>query len=107
MTSSSMSESLIAAVLRSDHEGIRASISHGADVNFLGADGMSPLHWAVFRGDLDAVQLLLAAGGDPNQPSFEGSFATPFWHASEDFGLLEIASVLRASGGSLKVGIRK
>ena len=59
---------------------------------------MTPLLYAVFRGDVEAVQLLLWAGANPNQPQQKDPSATPLWHATEDFGLDEIAALLQAFG---------
>jgi len=63
---------------------------------------MTPLLYAVFRGDVDEVKRLLEAGADPNRPSNLGS--TPLWHAEGDFGLVEVAAVLRQYGATVKVG---
>jgi len=39
-----------------------ATIEAGADVNAAQGDGTTPLHWAVYRGDVALVDALLAAG---------------------------------------------
>src|SRR5260370_36475597 len=57
------------------------------------ANGMTPLLNAVFVGDTEKVQRLLEMGADPNRPSNIGG--TPLWHAEDDFGLIEIAKLLR------------
>ena len=56
-------------------------------------DGMTPLLYAVFVGDVEKVQRLLEMGADPNRPSSTGE--TPLWYAEDDFGLVEVAKVLR------------
>ena len=38
----------------------------GADVNELDADGRTPLFWAVTRGKVDSIELLLKLNADPN-----------------------------------------
>jgi len=55
--------------------------------------GMTPLLIAVFRGDKERVRELLELGADPNRASDMGG--TPLWHAEDDFGLTEIAALLR------------
>jgi len=62
--------------------------------------GMTPLLWAVFIGDVDEVRSLLARRADPNRPSAGGE--TPLWHAEDDFGLTEIAALLRRYGADRK-----
>jgi ankyrin repeat protein len=62
--------------------------------------GMTPLLYAVFVGDVDPVRDLLERGADPNRPSRSGE--TPLWHAEDDFGLVEIAALLRRYGASVK-----
>jgi len=82
-----------------DLDAIRRELEKSSDeINCLDSDGQSPLHWAVMTGRIDAVKLLLEFGADPNMPSSEGAFATPYWHAKEDFGLLEIVSLLELFG---------
>jgi ankyrin repeat protein len=62
--------------------------------------GMTPLLIAVFRGDADAVRDLLRRGADPNRPTSGGG--TPLWYAEDDFGLIEIAEILRSYGATIK-----
>jgi ankyrin repeat protein len=64
------------------------------------ANGMTPLLNAIFIGDTEKVQRLLEMGADPNRPSSTGE--TPLWHAEEDFGLAEIARLLRQHGATAK-----
>lgn len=58
-------------------------------------NGMTPLLYAVFHGDLNGVRRLLAEGANPNKPQREDANATPLWHAERDFGLEEIGKLLR------------
>jgi len=60
--------------------------------------GMTQLLSAVFMGDPAIVQELLQQGASPNKPQRDDPSATPLWHAEEDFGLFEVAQVLRAHG---------
>ena len=85
------------AVLRSDVAAMEEAIASGDNLNELD-DGMTPLLWAVFRGDIDAVRLLLESGADPNvRPNPSDS---PLWHAEDDFGLKEIAELLKSYGAT-------
>jgi hypothetical protein len=59
--------SLMAAAKDDDTEAIKKLIKKGADVNSrTSANGWAVLHYAVRNGNAEAVQLLLAAGADPN-----------------------------------------
>ena len=93
---------LLAAVLGSDEIALRAAIEAGDDLNEWDNLGMTPLLYAVFRGDIDAVRLPLDGGGDPNRPQQGDPTATPLWHARDDFGLHEIADLLEARGARAK-----
>ena len=44
----------------------RAMLKAGADVNEIGAEGITPLMWAANVGDLVLVRELLSAGADPS-----------------------------------------
>jgi ankyrin repeat protein len=94
---------LFAAVLASDESAVRDAIEAGDDINEWDNLGMTPLLYAVFRGDIDAVRLLLDGGADPNRPQQGDPTATPLWHAKDDFGLHEIASLLEARGARTKL----
>jgi ankyrin repeat protein len=88
---------LTEAVLRSDYVAMVAAIAEGADPNEL-TDSMTPLLWAIMRGDSEAVRLLLESGADPNvRPSPSDS---ALWSAEDDFGLLEIAELLKSYGAT-------
>ena len=88
---------LTEAVLRSDVEAMKQAIASGDNLNEFDG-GLTPLLWAIFRGDLDAVRLLLESGADPNvRPNPSDS---PLWHAEDDFGLTKIAELLKSYGAT-------
>lgn len=89
---------LFGAVLASEPDGIRNAIQAGANLDEWDANGMTPLLYAVYRGDTRAVELLLQAGADPNRGHRGDLAATPLWHAVDDFGLFEVAALLREAG---------
>lgn len=62
--------------------------------------GMTPLLYAIFAGDLETVRSLLDEGADPNKPQRDDTAATPLWHAEEDFGLTDLANLLRTYGAT-------
>ena len=89
---------LTEAVLRSDYSAIRELAAAGADLNEFDDHRMTPLLWAIMRGDIDAVRLLLESGADPNvRPNPSDS---PLWSAEGDFGLHEIAALLKSYGAT-------
>jgi ankyrin repeat protein len=67
-----------------------------------GDAGMTPLMNAVFSGDEEEVRRLLQAGADPDREIWDGT--TPLWRAEDDFGLTEIAAILREYGAKVKRG---
>jgi ankyrin repeat protein len=88
---------LTEAVLRSDVAAMKQAIASGDNLNEFDG-GLTPLLWAVFRGDIDAVRLLLESGADPNvRPNPSDS---ALWHAEDDFGLTEIAELLKSYGAT-------
>ena len=50
------------AAMRGDHQSVRALLQQGADVNAAQGDGMTALHWAADRGDLEMARMLVYAG---------------------------------------------
>ncbi len=88
---------LTEAVLRSDYAAMAAAIAESANLDEM-ADSVTPLLWAIMRGDIEAVRLLLENGAGPNvRPNPSDS---PLWMAEDDFGLLEIADLLKSYGAT-------
>lgn len=52
------------AAMRGDAEAIVALLRQGADVNAAQGDGMTAMHWAAERDDVEMAQVLRAAGAD-------------------------------------------
>ena len=88
-----MASELIEAIRASDVKAAREAIASGAKLNEL-QDGLAPLHWAIYRGDFEMVKLLLESGANPNVQTLSGD--SPLWHAEDDFGLTEIAELLKS-----------
>ncbi len=96
MSVSETNSALDEAVGHSDYPLMVQLLKSGVKRDSLNEVGMTPLILAVFRGDLEAVELLLLHGADPNCPSDDG--LSPLWYA-EDFGLEEVEDLLRRHGG--------
>jgi len=89
---------LTEATLRSDYDAMKAAIADGAKLNEFDDLKMTALLWAIMRGDIDAVRLLLDAGADPNVRA--NADDSPLWSAEDDWGFLEIAALLRSYGAT-------
>jgi peptidoglycan/LPS O-acetylase OafA/YrhL len=82
---------LIGVLLLDDHSAIDEP-----DAQF----GVTPLGWAVLRGDIDMVQLLLARGAQVNAGNRDGS--TPL-HGAAFLGRHELAALLLTHGADPKI----
>lgn len=69
-----------------------------ATIDDYNKSGMTPLLSAVLIGDMAMVRTLLDEGANPNKPQQGEPMCTPYWHAKQDFGLEEIASLLQQYG---------
>lgn len=88
------------AVRSADEERVATLLAAGADPNQLDDQGMTPLIWAVYGGHLEITELLCRGGADVDLRRATGE--TALWHAEDDFGLFEIAAVLRHHGATEK-----
>jgi len=82
------------AAARGDVAAVRALVAKKADVNAPQGDGATALHWAVFRGQKDLLDVLLKAGANPKAANRAGS--TPLWLASINGDAPMIQSLLDA-----------
>lgn len=60
-------------IQRGDRDAAFEAIGTGADVNEAQGDGTTPLHWAVYRLDVELVEALLANGARPDVTNRYGS----------------------------------
>jgi ankyrin repeat protein len=73
---------IIEAAKNSDNAALRSLIQKKADVNVAEPDGTTALHWASYRDNLEAADLLIRAGAKVNSANDLG--VTPLWPASEN-----------------------
>jgi ankyrin repeat protein len=85
---------LIDAVKHADHAALRALLAKKVDVNTAEGDGVTALHWASHRDDLESVQLLIRAGANVNAANDLG--ATPLWIACENGSAAMVKTLLQA-----------
>ncbi|HET7694490.1 MAG TPA: ankyrin repeat domain-containing protein [Vicinamibacterales bacterium] len=88
------------AAMSADVRAVRALLTAGEDVNAAQGDGMTALHWAARRGDLEMVRMLLAAGGHVRAATRLGGY-TPLLLASQN-GHAEVIEALAAAGADVK-----
>ena len=62
---SGVSLQLLHAAGAADPQTVERLIEAGADVNARDSMGMTPLHWAAYRGRMSTIQMLLDQGADP------------------------------------------
>lgn len=96
--SSSGSVSVVDAAMRDDRDGVRALLKDGADVNTAQADGMTALHWAAQKHDVELARMLLYAGANVRATTRIGGY-TPLLLAAKsgDAPMIDglLASTLR------------
>ena len=61
------------AVMKGDRAALRKLLLAKADVNAPQVDGATAVHWAVYRDDVDALDLLVKAGARVDVPNREGT----------------------------------
>lgn len=85
---------LCAATLTQDKDMVAALIQMGADVNSIDQNGRTPLMIASFIGDVDIVEMLLAAGANPEFTNHAGESALSLAQTKDVERLLRRAIVV-------------
>ena len=68
------------AAMQGDRDEVRLLLQQKVDVNAAQGDGMTALHWAAFKDDLEMAKLLLTAGANVKAPTRIGAI-TPLYMA--------------------------
>ena len=84
------------AARRGDGEAVRALLERGVDVQTAQADGMTALHWAAMRSDLDLAETLIYAGANLEAATRIGQH-TPL-HVASRTGQSGVARALLEAG---------
>lgn len=89
---------LVRAAADHDRAEVSRLVSKGVDINGQGGLGVAPVHWFVFKKDLEALHIVLEAGADPNIRDEAGWSAMHLASRAENAGFL---GVLVAHGADL------
>jgi uncharacterized protein len=89
------------AAMAGDKETVRKLLKAGEDVNAAMGDGMTALHWAAKRGDVELAQMLLYAGANVKAMTRLGGY-TPLLLASQ-VGEPRMVEMLLKAGADAKV----
>ncbi len=84
---------LVDAAMNGDLKTVR-TLARQADLDAAQADGMTALHWAVQRGDVEMMRVLLEAGAKPDAQNRTG--AKPLYLAAMNADAAAIAELLDA-----------
>jgi ankyrin repeat protein len=89
------------AAMAGDRDTVRTLLKQGQDVNAAMGDGMTALHWAAKKGDVELAQMLLFAGANVKAMTRLGNY-TPIIMASET-GNAPLIDLLLKAGADAKM----
>lgn len=83
---------LVQAIEREDLPKIDAALTRGADINAVGEEGQTPLHWSLLKVGVSVktIQHLLDRGANPNAPMSNGASPLYLTAGSNRPDLLEL-----------------
>ncbi|MCE2423339.1 MAG: ankyrin repeat domain-containing protein [Gemmatimonadetes bacterium] len=84
------------AAMRGDTEELRELLQNGADANAAQGDGMTALHWAAERGDMEAARMLRHAGANVSAVTRIGGYAPV--HLAARRGSADVLKLLLDAG---------
>ncbi len=91
--------SVVDAAMQGNRDAVASLLKSGADVNTAQGDGMTALHWAVQKGDVDLTKTLLYAGANVRATTRIGGY-TPLLIASKN-GNAAMIETLVGSGADV------
>jgi len=98
-TTTTTSDAPIAdAAMRGDSAQVRALVKQGADVNAAQGDGMTALHWASMRGEVEEAKMLIFAGARLDAATRNGNY-TPL-HLAARAGKAAVIKALLQAGAA-------
>ncbi len=62
---------LVEAALDGQEQEIKSLVKNGADVNYVGKEGVTPLFWVMMKRSKTGMKQLLMAGADPNYKAID------------------------------------
>jgi ankyrin repeat protein len=86
---------VVEAAMSGNREAVRALLKDGADVNTAQADGMTALHWAAQKGDVELAKVLLYASANMRATTRIGGY-TPLLIASRNGDAAMIRTLLES-----------
>src|SRR3954447_8584560 len=85
----------VEAAMNGNREAVKALLKEGADVNTTQADGMTALHWAAQKGDVELAKVLLYASANLKATTRIGAY-TPLLIASRNGDAAMIDALIAA-----------
>jgi ankyrin repeat protein len=95
MHAASPAASVVDAAMQGNRDAVRALLKDGADVNTAQGDGMTALHWAAQKGDVELAKTLLYAGANVKATTRIGGY-NPLLIASRNGNGAMIETLLAA-----------